>query len=109
MYLHSFSYSERRNTDSVNIPGKVEINKIKERGKILRNISVKKRYDFYGRFLDTKQKVLFETKRDDGYIEGYTANYMRVRIKADKTEDNVIKEVMLKEIVNNKINGLMDD
>ena len=97
MYLHTFSYSERKNTASVNIPEKVDVKKIKERSRILRNISLSKRFDFYKKHIGSKQKVLFETKKENGCIEGYTTNYIRVKVKADKTEDNVIKEVILKE------------
>lgn len=95
MYLHTFSYSERKNTVSVNLPGKVDIKKIKERSRILRYISMSKRYDFYSKHIGSRQQVLFETKKENGSIEGYTRNYIRVKIKSDKTEDNLIKEVVL--------------
>ena len=95
MYLHTFSYSERKNTMSVKIPGKVDIKKIKDRSRILRNISLSKRYDFYQKHIGTNQKVLFETKKENGCIEGYTTNYIRVKVNKDKTEDNLIKEVVL--------------
>ena len=35
-YLHVFSYSERSNTDAVNLPGKVDVRERKRRSEILR-------------------------------------------------------------------------
>jgi threonylcarbamoyladenosine tRNA methylthiotransferase MtaB len=96
MYLHTFSYSERKNTVSVNLPGKVDIKKIKDRSRILRYLSLSKRYDFYSKHLNTKQKVLFETKKENGFIEGYTTNYIRVKVNTDLVTENNIYEVLLK-------------
>jgi threonylcarbamoyladenosine tRNA methylthiotransferase MtaB len=107
MYLHTFSYSERKNTVSVKMPGKVDIKKIKERSRILRNISLSKRYDFYRKHIGTYQKVLFETKKENGCIEGYTTNYIRVKVNKDKTEDNLIKEVVLTEPGENTLPTLL--
>ena len=39
-YLHVFSYSERKNTDAVKLPGKVDITKRKSRSRVLRELSV---------------------------------------------------------------------
>ena len=98
-YLHVFSYSERKNTLAVTLDGKVDINKRKQRSETLRNLSAKKKYDFYTRHLNTKQKVLFENKivtyNGLEYIEGWTDNYIRVRTKNDFKLHNTISEVML--------------
>lgn len=104
-YLHVFSYSERKNTLAVTMPGKVDIVKRKQRSETLRNLSAKKKYDFYSRFVGTKQKVLFENRvMNSGgkdYIEGWTNNYVRVRINNDVSLQNGISEVVL-----NNLNGI---
>lgn len=104
-YLHVFSYSERKNTLAVTMPGKVDIAKKKQRSETLRNLSAKKKYDFYSRFVGTKQKVLFENRvMNSGgkdYIEGWTNNYVRVRINNDVSLQNGISEVVL-----NNLNGI---
>ena len=104
-YLHVFSYSERKNTLAVTMPGKVDIAKRKQRSETLRNLSAKKKYDFYSRFIGTKQKVLFENRvMNSGgkdYIEGWTNNYVRVRINNDVSLQNGISEVVL-----NNLNGI---
>jgi threonylcarbamoyladenosine tRNA methylthiotransferase MtaB len=96
MYLHTFSYSERKNTVSVELPGKVEINKIKDRSRILRYLSLSKRYDFYSKHLNTNQEVLFESRKENGFIEGYTTNYIRVKVNTNLVKENNIYEVLLK-------------
>lgn len=104
-YLHVFSYSERKNTLAISMDGKVDINKRRARSERLRNLSSKKKFDFYTRFVGTEQKVLFENKviRFDGveYVEGWTDNYIRVRIKNELKLHNCLTEVVL-----NKINGI---
>jgi len=104
-YLHVFSYSERKNTLAVKMPGKVDILKRKQRSETLRNLSAKKKYEFYSRFIGTKQKVLFESKVikgiDNEHIEGWTNNYIRVKIKNEYSLQNRISEVIL-----NNLNGI---
>jgi len=101
-YLHVFSYSERNNTHAVNLPGKVEITKRKNRSLILRELSAKKRFDFYRSNLGKSHKVLFETLHDDGSIYGFTDNYIKVKSTAGKELENNIAEVKLSEAAGSK-------
>lgn len=78
-YLHVFTYSERRDTEAVSLPGRIEINKRRKRNEILRGLSAAKKSDFYSRFSGTTASVLFESPKPNGSIEGYTSNYIRVR------------------------------
>lgn len=96
-YLHVFSYSERSNTDAVNLSGKVDVRDRKRRSELLRSLSNKKRFDFYSKYTGTAHKVLFETKKNDGYIEGFTENYIRAKTKAVHGLENKVKEVMFTE------------
>ena len=78
-YLHVFSYSERENTASIHFNEKVP-NKIKaQRSKILRRLSEKKKRDFYLNNINQIRPVLFESKNNEGYLYGYTDNYIRVK------------------------------
>ncbi len=95
-YLHVFSYSERRDTDAAVMTGVVPVEVRKERSHILRRLSDKKRFDFYSRFIDSEQEVLFESEKD-GYREGLTTNYIRVKTEAGNANENEIKKVVLKE------------
>jgi len=96
-YLHVFNYSERRNTDAINFPGKVDVKERKRRSEILRSLSNKKRFDFYSKFIGSEQTVLFETRKSDDFVEGFTTNYIRVKANSDGLIGNTICRVMLNE------------
>ncbi len=94
-YLHVFNYSERRNTDAVLLGNKVDVRDRKRRSKLLRELSDKKRYEFYSKFIGSGQKVLFETQKSDDYVEGYTTNYIKVKARAVTGLENSIRDVRL--------------
>ncbi|HMS33007.1 MAG TPA: MiaB/RimO family radical SAM methylthiotransferase [Ignavibacteria bacterium] len=96
-YLHVFSYSERSNTDAVNLSGRVDVRDRKRRSELLRNLSGKKRFDFYSKYTGTVQKVLFETRKNNDTIEGFTANYIKVKTNSNAGLENKIAEVKLVE------------
>ena len=90
-YLHVFSYSERDNTESIHLKNKVSNNIKSQRSKILRGLSLQKKKIFYEKNLTETRSVLFESKNNDGYILGYTDNYVRVRaLWSKKLVDRVI-------------------
>jgi len=95
-YLHVFNYSERKNTGAILLNGKVDVRKRKKRSELLRRLSERKKLDFYTQYSGTTQSVLFESKSDDGYIEGYTSNYIRVR--SGYAMENEIRSVTLTEV-----------
>lgn len=90
-YLHVFTYSERRNTHAVTMPGRVGMNIRKERSRMLRELSNSKRQKFYSSNIGKKHNVLFETTREDDHIYGFTENYIKVRTTANSTFENCIK------------------
>ncbi len=94
-YLHVFSYSERKNTDAIGFSGKVDIRERKKRSLLLRKLSEKKRFEFYSKYLGTRQSVLFETQKSDDFIEGFTTNYIRTKLKGNNNLENRIQDVML--------------
>ena len=78
-YLHVFSYSERDNTASLYIDNKISKKIIAQRSQILRKLSNQKKKNFYQSNINQIRPVLFESKNYDGYIYGYTDNYVRVK------------------------------
>lgn len=78
-YLHVFTYSERPETEALNIPGKVDFAERKRRNKMLRILSDKKKFEFYNSMKGKKLKVLFESENKDGFIYGFASNYVRVK------------------------------
>jgi threonylcarbamoyladenosine tRNA methylthiotransferase MtaB len=72
-----------------------------ERSKMLRNLSEKKRREFYQENMDKTYEVLFEEDIEEGYMHGFTENYIRVAAKYDPLLINELKKVKLKEIGKN--------
>ncbi|MDP5158134.1 MAG: tRNA (N(6)-L-threonylcarbamoyladenosine(37)-C(2))-methylthiotransferase MtaB [Flaviramulus sp.] len=97
-YLHVFTYSERNNTEAANMEGVVPKNVRSKRSKMLRGLSVKKRRAFYENQLETKRTVLFEGENKEGYIHGFTENYVKVKSAWNPELVNTLHEVILTKI-----------
>ncbi|OOQ61650.1 tRNA (N(6)-L-threonylcarbamoyladenosine(37)-C(2))-methylthiotransferase MtaB [Mucilaginibacter pedocola] len=97
-YLHVFTYSERENTLAAEMKGAVPGSTRADRSKMLHILSDKKRRAFYETQLGKTDEVLFEGDIKDGYMHGFTRNYVKVRAKYDPVLVNEIKAVHLTEI-----------
>jgi threonylcarbamoyladenosine tRNA methylthiotransferase MtaB len=69
-----------------------------KRSKMLRGLSVKKRRAFYESQLGTQRTVLFEGENKEGYIHGFTENYVKVKTPWDPALVNTLHEVQLTRI-----------
>ena len=96
-YLHVFTYSERPNTDAVGMNEVVPVEERRRRNKMLRILSEKKLRNFYAQHSGTIRPVLFETENRDGFMQGYTDNYIRVKFPYDKNFVNSICEIFIGE------------
>jgi len=94
-YLHVFTYSERDNTPAATMSGEVPANVRAKRSKMLRGLSVKKRRAFYESQLGTTRTVLFEGENKEGYIHGFTENYVKVKTPWNPELVNTLHEVSL--------------
>jgi len=83
-YLHVFTYSERDNTEAIDFEGIVPQHIRKQRNKMLRILSEKKRVAFYQSQLGTTQKVLWEADNKNGKMHGFTQNYVKVETDFDE-------------------------
>ena len=97
-YLHVFTYSERDNTEAANMDGVVPMNVRNKRSKMLRGLSVKKRRAFYESQLGTTRTVLFEGENKEGYIHGFTENYVKVKAPWNPELINTLHQVELTNI-----------
>tara|TARA_R110000868_G_scaffold121034_2_gene321106 strand:- start:2958 stop:4325 length:1368 start_codon:yes stop_codon:yes gene_type:complete len=97
-YLHVFTYSERDNTVAATMEKAVPKNVRSKRSKMLRTLSVKKRRAFYESQLGSKRTVLFEGENKEGYVHGFTENYVKVKAPWNPELVNQLKQVELTEI-----------
>lgn len=94
-YLHVFTYSERDNTLAAEMDGVVPVNVRRKRSRMLRGLSVKKRRAFYEQQIGTVRTALFEAEDKDGFIHGFTENYVRVKAPYDENLVNTLHKVRL--------------
>lgn len=97
-YLHVFTYSERPNTEAIEMDGVVPKNIRAKRSKMLRGLSVKKRRAFYESQIGNTLTVLFESENKEGYIHGFTENYVKVKTPWNPELVNTLHEVILTKI-----------
>lgn len=97
-YLHVFTYSERPNTEAITMGGVVPQKVRSKRSKMLRGLSVKKRRAFYESQLGKDLSVLFEGENKDGYVHGFTENYVKVKTIWNPNLVNTIHAINLTEI-----------
>ncbi|MEK6494161.1 tRNA (N(6)-L-threonylcarbamoyladenosine(37)-C(2))-methylthiotransferase MtaB [Myroides odoratimimus] len=97
-YLHVFTYSERDNTEAVDMDEVVPMNVRNKRSKMLRGLSVKKRRAFYESQIGKEKTVLFEGENKEGYIHGFTENYVKVKTPWDPALVNTLHAVKLTKI-----------
>ena len=104
-YLHVFPYSERPDTLAPTLPGRVQDRVRHERTTQLRSLSEKKKRFFYEQHLGLETEVLFEDDVTDGYMEGFTPNYIRVVAKYDPL---LVGEMKTLRLTNVNAFGLME-
>jgi len=97
-YLHVFTYSEREQTAAAEMKGVVAGSARADRSKMLHILSDKKRRAFYQSQIGSVGEVLFEDDQKNGFMHGFTKNYVKVKAKYDPVMVNEIKTVKLIEL-----------
>lgn len=97
-YLHVFTFSERENTPAATMDGAVPMQIRNKRSKMLRGLSAKKRRYFYESCLGSTATVLFEDENKEGYIFGFTENYVRVKTPWNPDLANTLHTIKLTNI-----------
>jgi len=93
-YLHVFTYSERPNTDAIEMSEIVSKEIRRERSKMLHILSDKKRRFFHDQFISKYRPVLFENMKN-GKLSGHTDNYIQVQMEGGSELINSIHSIKL--------------
>jgi len=93
-YLHVFTYSKRPNTPASMMPQLHDSLK-KERTLRLLTLSDEKQAQFYAEHEKTTRPVLCESDNDNGFMYGFTDNYIKVKMPFDAAKINQILDVFL--------------
>lgn len=97
-YLHVFNYSERDNTPAAEMKGKVPGSQRSDRSKMLHILSEKKRRAFYQTQIGKPAHVLFEADHKDGFMHGFSRNYIKVKTPYDPLLVNELRFVTFENI-----------
>lgn len=102
-YLHVFTYSERPNTVAVAQLGTDHLKPVPKsernrRNKRLRLLSEKKRLVFYRQHLGESRPVFWEDAQKEGFMHGFTDNYIRVVRPYDASRVHSVEYVHLDSI-----------
>ena len=97
-YLHVFTYSERQNTTANKMEEVVPKKVRSERSKMLHILSAKKKRQFYAENIGIASRVLFEQEEHEGYLHGFTENYVKVKMPYLAALENTIQTIQLKHV-----------
>ena len=70
----------------------------RKRSKALHLLSEQKKRNFYLSNIDTTRQVLFEQEEDEGFMYGFTENYIKVKFPYNKALTNTFQTLNLVEI-----------
>jgi threonylcarbamoyladenosine tRNA methylthiotransferase MtaB len=94
-YLHVFSYSSRENTLAAKMDDPVPDKIKKKRSDLLHDLSHKKKTAFYLKNMGQEEYVLLESDNTNGFMHGFTGNYIKICTPYDPALSNKIKKVKL--------------
>ncbi|HXC04305.1 MAG TPA: radical SAM protein, partial [Bacteroidia bacterium] len=97
-YLHVFTYSERDNTEAQQMDQVVPVAVRRKRNKMLRILSIKKLRQFYEQHRQTSRNVLFEIEPSNGFLHGFTDNYIKIKTPYLPELCNQVSDVRLLDI-----------
>lgn len=100
-YLHVFAYSERPETKAIEMTGMIPVAERKKRNNMLRILSEKKRQNFYRSMIGREVNVLFENESHNGYMHGWTSNYVRVKKHFNESLVNNFSHEMIDDVIDN--------
>ncbi len=81
--IHVFKYSKRKWTVAAKMKDQVDGNIVNSRSEKLIELGSKLKLAYINNYIGNTEKVLFESYKD-GYLYGYTDNYIRVKVKGDE-------------------------
>jgi threonylcarbamoyladenosine tRNA methylthiotransferase MtaB len=97
-YLHVFTYSERAKTGAIKMENSIPMEVRRERSKRLHILSEKKKRAFYEENIGKIAIALMEADNNDGFMHGFTANYIKVKLPFNENLINKMVSVKLEKI-----------
>lgn len=102
--MHVFKYSKRKWTRAATMENQVDGKTAIKRSEKLIELASKNKKEYMEKFLNRKMNVIFESYKD-GYLYGFTSNYIKVKVKGDKALWGTLTKVELCSIEGDLILG----
>lgn len=96
--LHVFTYSERAGTKALQMEGKVDEREKRRRSQLLHELSETKKKNFYNSQIGKTANVLWESDNLNGFMHGFTGNYVKVSTNYDASLINKITKVKISKV-----------
>ncbi|WPU64723.1 tRNA (N(6)-L-threonylcarbamoyladenosine(37)-C(2))-methylthiotransferase MtaB [Peredibacter starrii] len=103
-HFHVFPYSKRKGTTASKMDNHIQTSVKKDRVRTLMMLGDAKLDEFSANFVGNTTNVLFENEAD-GFWEGYSSNYLRVRVKSTENLKNEVRSVRVDSYVGGKLIG----
>ena len=94
-FIHVFPYSRRPGTPAASMSGQVPEAEKHRRVAVVEELCARLHSEFLEANRGAREKVLFESTDRDGFMEGYTGNYIRVSRPFDPSLVGQLVEVVL--------------
>jgi threonylcarbamoyladenosine tRNA methylthiotransferase MtaB len=97
--VHMFPFSVRPGTRAARMPGHLPDNVIDERKKLLMKKADEVAFKLRNRYVGKRLKVLLESEDEhrEGYLSGYSENFLRVSVPAKGLRKNEIVSILCQE------------
>lgn len=102
-HFHVFPFSKRKNTVAAKMENHIQHGVKKDRATALNFLGASKLAEFATAQIGTRNRVLFE--KDN---EGYTTNFVRVKVNSDIDLNNQVREVLLTDSFGEELNGTLN-
>ncbi len=104
-HFHPFPFSKRKGTLSAKMENQIPHKVKKDRVKIITDLGKAKLLDFMNDFIGTTNNVLFEQKDEEGFFEGHTTNFLKVKMHSSEDISNKIIPIKLESVEFGKLIG----
>jgi threonylcarbamoyladenosine tRNA methylthiotransferase MtaB len=95
-YMHVFTYSERDHTRASSFDGHIPTSERHQRSVIMHELSEMKKHIFYKKNKEKEALILWENTNQNGWMYGFTENYIRCKTTFRKDHINQIQKAILK-------------
>ncbi len=100
LYIHIFPYSDRTGTEASKMENKLSLDEKARRAAILGERMTEIRKEVLKKYIGKSYPVLCEQSKN-GFVHGYTPNFIEVRFKNNSVKPNDIVPVTLTQIADN--------